>query len=458
MRDSKTFAAVAALALLLAVAVAGPALGAGQSQSGSAATLAPPPQLAVLPTDGTWAAFSWSNGPNVDATPTFDVTGPALIDVTDIQITGDRFEVFDGATSLGQTSGVTEPDGGATGPFSAAACDSAFNNPVPNYSKGSFSIVGPGVHTIKIRNIRIPTNPTTFTGGNGCIRAVPLGPDLVVSSLTHSPVNPTTNDTIQFDATVRNDGNQAAGASTLMFAIGGETQGGVNTLFEVPSLNPGASFVVTRTANNLDAQNYLNTATADFATVVAETNEGNNTTTDSYTVTEAAVPAGIVYSILTAPSNGDLFEGDAAGNPVGSPLGAGATVGDPTRLVYVPDAGFEGQDSFTYRCTNNNIPPPNSSDATVDITVSSAGGGLELTVTIVGNGEVSLDVGGSVVAICTASPCVNSFGSGDLVKLQARPLGLSTFTGYSVDCSGTSQIFILNMGTSDKSCTATFNP
>jgi hypothetical protein len=108
--------------------------------------------------------------------------------------------------------------------------------------------------------------------------------DLIVQSLTHSPASPTTADTITFTAVVKNIGTNPAPASTLMFKIGGETPGTEETLFSVPLLAPGQTFQVQRQAT-LIAQAYINTATADYTGVVSETNETNNTTTDSYTVT-----------------------------------------------------------------------------------------------------------------------------------------------------------------------------
>ena len=113
----------------------------------------------------------------------------------------------------------------------------------------------------------------------------PFAPtDLIVSSLMHSPASPTTTDVITFTAVVKNVGTATAPESTLMFKTGGETPGMASTLFAVPALAPGETFTVQRQAT-LIAQNYINTATADYFDAVAETNETNNTTTDSYTVT-----------------------------------------------------------------------------------------------------------------------------------------------------------------------------
>lgn len=465
--------ALVLVGLLLVTAISPAGAQTADQREGRAATapqaLATTPSELTIPTDGVWNFFTWTGAPGVFATPSFEFTGPAVIDVTDVQRDGDRFEVYDNGVLVGTTSAPTNtgtnlPEQGIPSP-SQVECDAGFA--AAGWSSATFDIFGAGAHSITIKNIAIPTNPTPFSAGGGCIRANPVpAPDLVVSSLTHTPANPTTNDDIEFVATVKNVGGVAAGSSTLMFKIGGETPGIANTLFEVDALASGESFAVTRTLATLDAQSYTNTATADWDNDVAEFDEANNTTTDSYTVTEATPPVAITYSILSLPVDessapqGELFNGDASGNPTGPALGVGDTIDDPTKLVYVPPATFEGTVTFDYRCTNNTIPAPNTDDATVTIVVTSAGSGVTLTVNFLGggSGDVTLDVGGTIVQVCSSS-CTQSLGAGDVVKLQARPIDLFNFGGWGGDCSGTSQIFTLTMPASgSKTCTATFNP
>ena len=127
--------------------------------------------------------------------------------------------------------------------------------------------------------------------------ATPL-PDLIVESLTHSPANPTTADTITFTAVVKNVGTAAAGASTLEFRVGGEFP---YPTYPVPALTPGASHTVQR-QEVLPAQSYLNTATADINDEVTESDETNNQKTDSYTVTQG--PA-VTVSINAPPEVGE---------------------------------------------------------------------------------------------------------------------------------------------------------
>ena len=106
-------------------------------------------------------------------------------------------------------------------------------------------------------------------------------PDLRIESLTHSPANPTTEDTITFTAAVKNIGLQTAGNSTLALKVGGET---TPATYPVPSLSFGESHTVQRQETLSVAQNYRNTATADYNDDVDESDETNNQRTDDYTV------------------------------------------------------------------------------------------------------------------------------------------------------------------------------
>ena len=128
-----------------------------------------------------------------------------------------------------------------------------------------------------------------------------------------------------------------------MFKIGGEGAGTPATLFPVPALGPGDRFDVERTAT-LIPQNYLNTATADWDEDVAESNETNNTTTDSYTV----VAAELVWTVLTLPaaSVGTLKDS------TGTTLAAAPIVLPDSMLTFVPAPGVQGETSFSYQVEN----------------------------------------------------------------------------------------------------------
>jgi subtilase family serine protease len=119
-------------------------------------------------------------------------------------------------------------------------------------------------------------------------------PDLVVESLTHSPTNPTTADTITFTAVVKNVGTASAPASVMALRVG-ENQW---TTHDIPALAANASYTVTRTAT-MALGNYTNLAWADYTETVSESNEGNNQRMDTVTVT--GMPDLIVVDIYCEP-------------------------------------------------------------------------------------------------------------------------------------------------------------
>ncbi len=126
-------------------------------------------------------------------------------------------------------------------------------------------------------------------------------PDLIVESLTHSPLNPVTSDMVTVSAVVKNLGPGAAPASMLRLACGGESN---PPMYSVPALAAGASHTVIRKLQYGVAQNYRNTATADASNTVSEANEGNNQLTDDFTVVkDTARPDLIVESLTHSPLN-----------------------------------------------------------------------------------------------------------------------------------------------------------
>ncbi len=168
--------------------------------------------------------------------------------------------------------------------------------------------------TADFNDVIFEIDETNNTTTDNYVVTVP--PDLVVESMTHAPANPTILDTMTFTATVRNNGVGPAPATTLMFKIGGETPGAAQTLFAVPALSPGESFTAQRQEQLTVAQGYINTATADHNSDVTETDEGNNTTTDNYVVTEPPdVPTQVSFSATVtevhAPLAGTISIGDS---------------------------------------------------------------------------------------------------------------------------------------------------
>ncbi|MBN1900301.1 hypothetical protein JW926_03130 [Candidatus Sumerlaeota bacterium] len=123
-------------------------------------------------------------------------------------------------------------------------------------------------------------------------------PDLVVDSLVHDPINPTTWDDITLTAIVKNIGNDVAGTSTLALKAGGET---FPPTYPVPALNPGETFQVQRVVNFPNPMGFQITATADVNDDVDESNETNNVTIDNFFVTLPDVPDLVISSLDYAP-------------------------------------------------------------------------------------------------------------------------------------------------------------
>lgn len=84
--------------------------------------------------------------------------------------------------------------------------------------------------------------------------------DLVISSLLHSPQNPTTVNTITFQAIVYNDGSAMAEGSVLTIRIGDES---TPASYEIPPLDPGGSCTVER-------HEVLNVTSGDLTVVPGE--------------------------------------------------------------------------------------------------------------------------------------------------------------------------------------------
>lgn len=119
---------------------------------------------------------------------------------------------------------------------------------------------------------------------SGTLRTRPISlsaPDLIIESLTHTPANPTTTDSITFKAVVKNIGAGTAGPSTLALKVGRET---VPKTYPIPELKRGQTYTVQRRMSLSKPQRYMYKATADVKNNVHESNETNNERTNIFTV------------------------------------------------------------------------------------------------------------------------------------------------------------------------------
>ncbi len=466
MRHTRNLAAVPALALLVAVAFGAGAAAQGPFPNLTVTSFAGPACAEIGAVIGGQITITETNtGPaNLPAAPIgtncsgqtentcsaigFYISADATITTSDILLTGGRENLF---SELG--AGVPFNVSDTITDFLFAGASVASGSPTGNVFLGAIVDEG-GTVTESSETDNTASVPIQIVaaGAGGCGQE-----DLVISSFTHDPANPTTADGITLKAVVENAGGTAAGPSTACIDVGGEICSNPNSemLFAVPALAAGASYDVVRSIDLDVAQGYINNAVADVDDDVAESNEGNNTASDNFVVTEA-VPVTLVYQVVSLPADGTLL--GLSGCSLTTPCNL-----TDFRVTYDPDPGFLGTDSFEYQIYDPRTGLISLNPAIVDILVANPPGfGVNLTVDFQGSGigEVALDVGGSVVAICTAD-CTESFGPGDIVKLQARPLDLSTFGSWGGACSiaGSSQIATITLPSSGGStCTATFNP
>ncbi|MEV4378027.1 discoidin domain-containing protein [Streptosporangium sp. NPDC049644] len=97
-------------------------------------------------------------------------------------------------------------------------------------------------------------------------------PDLTITGLTASPASPVETDAVTLSATVKNNGNAAAGATNVNLYLGGTKVGTV----PVAALAAGASATVSAGIGTRDAGSYPLSAKVDEANSVIEQNESNN--------------------------------------------------------------------------------------------------------------------------------------------------------------------------------------
>ncbi len=131
-------------------------------------------------------------------------------------------------------------------------------------------------------------------------------PDLMISSTNLLPSSPRPGDEITFQVRVRNAGAAHAGASAMRFGIEG-----LPNLSEasVPALGPGEEYLYERKITLQVAQSYTARAEADVLAQIAESDEGNNMLTRSFSVTEApGQPDLLIEDVSHLPFYPSAFE------------------------------------------------------------------------------------------------------------------------------------------------------
>ncbi|GAA1902887.1 CARDB domain-containing protein [Streptomyces durmitorensis] len=126
-------------------------------------------------------------------------------------------------------------------------------------------------------------------------------PDLTVSNLTWDPANPSESDEIGVNATVRNSGSAASGATTVNVSLGGTVAGTA----PVPALGAGESATVKVGIGKRAQGSYTVSAVVDPSDTIDEQDDDNNsrTATDKLTVRQSPGPDLEVTGITSNPAN-----------------------------------------------------------------------------------------------------------------------------------------------------------
>ncbi|MDH3524285.1 MAG: cadherin-like domain-containing protein, partial [Acidobacteriota bacterium] len=152
---------------------------------------------------------------------------------------------------------------------------------------------------------------------------------------------------------------------------------------------------------------------------------------------------GLTFSIQSPPSNGTLGL-------------VSQTSSTTAQILYTPDQGFVGIDSFAYGVTDCYGGLAVALVDLIILDVNACTNCYTLTVQLAGTGAG--DVTSNPLGIaCPSSACAADFTQNSAVVLQARPVEEFVFGGWSGDCSGGSPLLTVVLN-GDKTCVATFNP
>ncbi|MEU5957613.1 CARDB domain-containing protein [Streptomyces sp. NPDC047525] len=126
-------------------------------------------------------------------------------------------------------------------------------------------------------------------------------PDLTVSNLTWDPAKPSESDEIGVNATVRNTGSAAAGATTVNVSLGGTVAGTA----PVPALGADESATVKVGIGKRAQGSYTVSAVVDPSDTIDEQDDENNsrTATDKLTVGQSPGPDLEITGITSNPAN-----------------------------------------------------------------------------------------------------------------------------------------------------------
>ncbi|MFF3750599.1 CARDB domain-containing protein [Streptomyces sp. NPDC002018] len=191
-------------------------------------------------------------------------------------------------------------DQAATGFTSLSARANYTFNPASNQNSVTIPVTG------RAADVQLQIFSNTGASGGQVAEVQVIGtpapnPDLTVSALSWTPASPVENDTIRVNATVRNAGTAAAGATTVNVSLGGVVAGSA----PVGALAAGASTTVAVDVGRRAMGSYAVTAIVDPTDTIVEQDNANNsfTATSQLVVAQSPGPDLQVLGIEYTPQN-----------------------------------------------------------------------------------------------------------------------------------------------------------
>ncbi|MEV6423794.1 CARDB domain-containing protein [Streptomyces sp. NPDC051662] len=191
-------------------------------------------------------------------------------------------------------------DQAATGFTSLVARADHVFNPASNQNTVTIPVTG------RVADLQLQFFSNTGAPGGQVgelqVMGVPApNPDLTVSALSWTPASPVESDTTKVNATVRNTGTAAAGATTLNVSLGGVVAGSA----PVPALGAGASATVPVDIGKRAAGTYRVTALVDPTDTIIEQDNDNNSLTaaSDLVVGQSPGPDLQVLGVESSPAN-----------------------------------------------------------------------------------------------------------------------------------------------------------
>ncbi|GAA1033089.1 hypothetical protein GCM10009557_33700 [Virgisporangium ochraceum] len=200
------------------------------------------------------------------------------------------------------------------------------------------------------------------------------GPDLLVTGISTNPPNPAIGASVSFTVNVQNRGTSASAASTTRVVVGGTTLNGATA-----SIAAGTTATVAISGSwTATSGGATITATADAANVVAETNEGNNSLSQSIVVGRGAAVPYVSYEAEIAAHNGEVLTAD--------PLRTFGHTNFATESSGRRSVRLGGQGQFVEFTSTNQA---NSIVVRNSVPDSAGGGGQDFTISLYINGAFS---------------------------------------------------------------------